>query len=178
MKLNDATDFPWRLCYAKRMNEHEEWFKKAGRVATKALCLRAKCGAVIVSDGVVIGFGYNAPPVDDISSRKCLDENYDRTRKPKYDLTCCVHAEWRAMIDALKNNEEKLWGAILYYVRLDDNSNIHRSGLPFCTVCSRLALDVGIAKFGLWHENEMMLYDTHDYNERSYAYHKRDVSTD
>lgn len=178
MKLNDATDFPWRLCYAECMNEHEEWFKEAGSVAQNALCLRAKCGAVIVVDGLVIGSGHNAPPGDDISSRKCRDENYDRTKKPKYDLTCCMHAEWRAIIDALKKNKEKLRGATLYYVRLDDKGHLRRSGTPFCTVCSRIALDVGIAKFGLWHESGITLYDTHDYNERSYAYHEKATSAD
>lgn len=156
------------------MNENEQWFKEAREVAMHALCLRAKCGAVIVADGVVIGSGYNAPPADDISSRKCLNENYDRTKKPKYDLTCCVHAEWRAIIDALKNNKEKLRDATLYYVRLGDDGQIRRSGLPFCTVCSRLALDVGLAKFGLWHDDGIALYDTSDYNDRSYAYHEKE----
>ena len=157
------------------MNEHEEWFKEAGRIALGALCLRAKCGAVIVaSDGVMIGSGYNAPPTDDVSVRKCLSKNYDRTKKPKYDLTCCVHAEWRAIIDALKNDAEKVRGATLYYVRLSDEGNIRPSGKPFCTVCSRLALDVGISAFGLWHEDGVMLYDANDYNERSYMYHEQD----
>ena len=158
------------------MIEHEEWFEEARKVAMNALCLRAKCGAVIVADGVVIGSGYNAPPADDISSRKCLNENYDRTRKPKYDLTCCVHAEWRAIIDALKNHKEKISGATLYYVRLNNDGNIRYSGEPFCTVCSRLALDVGIAKFGLWHEEGIVLYDTDDYNYRSYEYHKKRIN--
>lgn len=161
------------------MNEHEEWFKEAGSVALSARCLRAKCGAIIVaSDGVMIGSGYNAPPTDDVLLQKCSNENYDRTKKPKYDLTCCVHAEWRAIIDALKNNSERLRGATLYYVRLGDDGNIRRSGQPFCTVCSRLALDVGIATFGLWHEDGVMLYDTNDYNERSYAYHQQHGGVD
>lgn len=155
------------------MNAHEEWFNEAGRVAQGSLCLRAKCGAVIVAGGMVIASGYNAPAADDVASRKCRNDDYDRTKKPKYDLTCCMHAEWRAIIDALKNDEEKLRGSTLYYVRLDDNGEIKNSGSPFCTVCSRLALDVGIAKFGLWHKEGIILYDTKEYNERSYDYHRR-----
>lgn len=157
------------------MNEHEQWFKEAGRVAKGSLCLdeNAKCGAVIVANNVIIGEGYNAPPLDDVSKRRCLNDRTlcDRSKKPRFDLTCCVHAEWRAIMDAQKNNPAELKGAALYFVRVDDAGNIRYSGEPFCTVCSRLALDAGIAKFGLWHKDGVMLYDTDDYNERSYAYH-------
>ena len=153
-------------------NGHEAWFEEAGKVATEALCLRAKCGAVIVADSMIIGSGYNAPPLDDIAHRKCLDDDYDRAKKPKYDLTCCMHAEWRAIMDALRNDPKSLPGATLYYVRLGDDGKIAYSGEPFCTVCSRLALDCGILAFALWHQDGITLYDTKDYNERSYHYHE------
>lgn len=156
----------------QNMSEHEQWFHEAALVAADALCLRAKCGAVIVAEGNVIGRGYNAPPLDDILTRRCLEENYDRSKKPKYDLTCCVHAEWRAIMDALRRNSECIQGSTLYYVRLDEEGNPKRSGEPFCTVCSRLALDSGIAFFALWHESGIALYDTKDYNDRSYDFHK------
>ncbi len=157
------------------MNEHEEWFREAARVAAGGLCLRAKCGAVIVSEGAIIGRGYNAPPRDDVSVQRCREKNYDRTKKSKYDLTCCVHAEWRAIMDALRNNEKSVQGSTLYYVRLDGEGNIRKSGQPFCTVCSRLTLDAGIAFFALWREEGILLYDTKEYNERSYGYHMADA---
>jgi len=99
------------------------------------------------------------------------EEHYDRSKKPKYDLTCCVHAEWRAIVDALRKHHGEIKDATLYYVRLDEEGNPKRSGDPFCTVCSRLALDAGIAFFALWHEIGIVLYNTKDYNERSYIYH-------
>ena len=152
---------------------HEEWFGEAVRVAHAALCARARCGAVIVKDGVLIGEGYNAPPRDDVSARRCADV-YDRSKKPKYDLTCCLHAEWRAIIDALSKGNP-LAGATLYYVRLDQAGERKPSSAPFCTVCSRLALDVGITTFALWHETGIVCYETGDYNDRSYAYHRADT---
>ena len=155
------------------MNDERMWWGAAREVALLALCLRAKCGAVIVSNGQVIGRGYNAPPQDDMKNAKCSESDYDRNKKPKYDLTCCVHAEWRAITDAMKNNSEQLVGSTLYYVRLGDNDEIKPSGEPFCTECSRLSLDAGIGYFGLFHEDGPMLYDAQDYNERSYAFHKR-----
>lgn len=157
------------------MDEHEEWFHEAARVATKGLCLRAKCGAVIVRDGHVIGQGYNAPPRDDLTDARCLETNYDRTKKPKYDLTCCLHAEWRAIMDALRTHADQLQGSTLYYVRLNDEGKFRPSGKPFCTVCSRLAHDCGIAYFALRHQDGIVLYDAKDYNARSYAYHMADV---
>ena len=85
------------------LGENEQWFYEATLLARSGLCLRAKCGAVIVSGAKIIGRGYNAPPKDDHALRKCKSVDYDRNKKPKYDLTCCVHAEWRAIIDALRN---------------------------------------------------------------------------
>jgi deoxycytidylate deaminase len=151
---------------------HERWFEQAVLVARGGLCLRAQCGSVIVRNGEVVGRGHNGPPRDDVSHRRCADAAYDRMKKPKYDLTCCVHAEWRAIMDALVHEKGELEGSALYYVRLDETGKRKPSRNPFCTVCSRLALDTGISVFALWHEEGITLYDTVMYNERSYAFHR------
>ena len=150
-----------------------EWMREAGKVAENALCLRARCGTVIVKDGKIIGQGYNAPPLDDEMNRTCLDE-YDFSGKPKYDHTCCMHAEWRAIHDAMKQNPENLKGSQLYFTRVDMDGNIKKSGEPYCTVCSRFALDVGITEFLLWHDKGISSYPTNEYNKLSYAY--RDIA--
>jgi len=67
----------------------------------------ARCGSVIVSErNVIIGRGYNAPPLGDETQRTC-DVEYHTDKKPKSDKTCCVHAEWNAIIDGLKNYPEE-----------------------------------------------------------------------
>jgi deoxycytidylate deaminase len=144
------------------------WMEKAGEVAEKALCLKAKCGTVIVKNGKVIGKGYNAPPSDKIENRMC-DKKFP-AGKPKYDKTCCMHAEWRAILDAQKRNPKELKGSKLYFTRVRDTGEIIKSGKPLCTVCSRLALDVGIKKFVLWHEEGICEYPTGEYNLLSYEY--------
>jgi len=141
---------------------------KAVEVAKKALCLKAKCGAVIVKDGQVIGEGYNAPPLDKEENRVCNKEF--GPGKPKYDRTCCMHAEWRAILNALEKNPEKLKESKLYFVRVDEDGRVKRSGKPYCTVCSRLDLDVGISHFLLWHEDGVCEYPTEEYNRLSYEY--------
>lgn len=148
------------------------WMNEAGKMAQKALCLRSKCGTVIVSGDHIIGSGYNTPPLDDINNRTCLNE-YNQTIKPKYDKTCCMHAEWRAILDALKNNSEKIKGSKLYFTRVDEDGNLKKSGEPYCTVCSRFSLDVGITHFYLWQEQGIAEYPTDEYNKLSYDYHAK-----
>lgn len=145
------------------------WMHEAGKVAENALCLRAKCGSVIVKDGKIIGRGYNAPPLDNKKNQKCLDE-YDFSGKPKYDHTCCMHAEWRAILNAVKENGDSVKGSQLYFTRVNEKGDILKSGEPFCTVCSRFALDVGIADFLLLHEEGVCSYGAEEYNNLSYKY--------
>lgn len=47
---------------------------------------------------------------------------------------------------------------------------ILKAGKPYCTICSKMALDVGIAEFVLWHEEGITVYDTKEYNELSFQY--------
>jgi deoxycytidylate deaminase len=143
------------------------WLKVAGRVARKALCLRAKCGAVIVKDAILIGEGYNAPPQDNPAYRTCLN-TYELPKNYKYDHTCCMHAECRAILDATARNKPKLEGSRLYFVRITDTGGLKRSGKPYCTMCSRFALDTGIAEFVLWQREGFAVYPTDEYNELSY----------
>ncbi len=144
------------------------WMNEAARLAKKSLCLNAKCGTVIVKNKKVIGFGYNAPPLNKKENKIC-DQKFGEG-KPKYDKTCCVHAEWRAILDTLKKNSKKIKGSTLYFTRVDSKGKIKKSGKPYCTVCSRLALDSGIAKFVLWHEDGIYEYKTSEYNKLSYEY--------
>ena len=147
----------------------EFYFKEAASEAKKALCQRAKCGSVVVLNDEIIGRGYNAPPLNKTENCQC-ESGYRDSPKPKSDRTCCMHAEWRSIIDALKKQGD-LAGAKLYFTRVDDSGDILFSGEPYCTVCSRLALDTGIAGFGLWHESGIKMYKTDEYNRLSYEFH-------
>jgi len=156
-----------------KLNDEEYWMMRAAEVAKNALCLKAKCGTVIVKGNEIIGEGYNAPPLDDISNRTCLVV-FKYPPKKNYDHTCCMHAEQRAILNAMKKKPEKIIGSTLYFIRVDEHGNIKKSGKPYCTVCSRWALDSGIAYFALWHEDGIKLYSTKEYNELSYHYNPKD----
>ena len=152
-------------------NDAKGYFSEALKEALKSTCLRAKCGSVIVKNKEVIGRGFNSPPGNLESQRKCLveKESYD---KKVTDKTCCVHAEQRAIMDALRKNPEKVIGSVIYFIRLDKNNKISKSGEPYCTHCSKLALDSGIREFVLWHERGITSYDTKEYNLLSFEHRK------
>ena len=148
------------------------FFRAAAVVAQEATCYRAKCGTVIVKGGVIIGRGYNGPALDDEANRTC-GKRYDLTVKPKYDKTCCIHAEWRAILGACKQSDD-LSGSVLYFMRVDDKGNFTDAGDPYCTTCSRLTLEAGIERFVLWNDNGADVYDASEYNQKSYEFFATD----
>lgn len=149
--------------------EAKDYLNAAAQIAESATCKRHKCGSVIVSNGIIIGTGMNSPPANKESQRRCSyqKDSYD---KRVTDKTCCMHAEQRAVFDSLKNNPGKINGSRLYFIRLDEDGGMAKSGEPYCTICSKTALDCGIKEFILWHEAGICAYDTGEYNTLSYNY--------
>lgn len=158
-----------RLLTGSEDVEARSFLFAAGEVALSATCVRARCGTVIVNDGVVVGRGFNSPPKSLESQRRCSQPKSALHRKVT-DKTCCVHAEQRAVFDALKNNPEAVPGSRLYFARIDDEGVVSSAGKPYCTACSKLALDAGVAEFVLWHEEGVVVYDTEEYHLLSYQY--------
>lgn len=147
-----------------------QFFDRAAVVATRATCLRAKCGTVIVKNGQIIAEGFNGPALGLESNRTCKTQ-WNLSKKPKYDKTCCIHAEWRAIVNALRDNAEKIKGSTLYFMRIDEKGNFTDAGDPYCTVCSRLTLESGVSEFALWNDEGVDLYPTDEYDRLSFAYH-------
>lgn len=143
--------------------------ERAAKVALLATCQRSRCGSIIVKDGKIIGEGFNSPPKGLETERRCQYKKSTYYSKVT-DKTCCVHAEERAILDALRNYPEKLSGATLYFIRLDNEGKKQFSRKPYCTLCSKLALDIGIKDFVLWHEEGITSYATDEYNTLSFAY--------
>lgn len=90
------------------------YMSKAVEVAKNSNCLRSKCGSIIVKENIIIGEGYNSPPKNKILE-KCFKEELPEDFIS--DRTCCVHAEDRAIKDALKLNPDKI--KIPDYILLD-----------------------------------------------------------
>jgi len=141
----------------------------AEELAKKSTCERSKCGSVIVKDNTIIGQGYNSPAKNLESQRRCKNNKEDYHKKVT-DKTCCIHAEQRAIMDALTKNPEKLKDSKLYFIRLNKENLKEPAGNPYCTICSKMALDVGIKEFILLHKEGEKSYNTEEYNSISYNY--------
>ena len=147
----------------------EYFMNEAIKEARRSTCNRSKCGSVIVKDNVIIGKGFNSPPGNLESQRRCILAKKTYNEKVG-DKTCCIHAEQRAIIEVLKKNPEKIKNSTLYFIRLGKEGNKSFAGKPYCTHCSKLALDVGIVGFALWHEKGICIYDIEEYNDLSFKY--------
>jgi dCMP deaminase len=137
--------------------------------ARRSSCFRSKCGSVIVDDKTIIGSGYNSAPRD-VKLESCLKDSLPQNFKS--DKTCCVHAEQRAIYDALARNSERIQDSRLYFIRLDDEGEKKVSGDPYCTICSKSALDVGVGEFVLFKAEGICVYDTLEYNRLSFEFGK------
>ncbi len=133
-------------------------------------CRDWQCAAIVVAEnGETIGEGVNSPPGNLESARRChLDK---KLLHPKVsDKSCCVHAEQRAIFDAMRKNPDRLDGSTLYYCRLGKDGRLAPSGEPWCTICSKSALDAGVREFVLMKREGFVAYGTEEYNRISYEY--------
>ncbi len=142
---------------------------EAARIAQNATCERFRCGSIIVNGGKIIGMGINSPPAEVDSQKRCGNLKSDYDLKVT-DKTCCIHAEQRAIVNAIRQNPGKILGARLYFVRLDKDGKISFAGKPYCTICSKMALDVGVKEFVLYREEGICVYDAEEYNNLSFEY--------
>lgn len=159
-----------RLLQGEEESRGIAYMEEAASLARAALCLDARCGAVIVKDGVIVGRGFNSPPHGASGESRChIPKTAYHPRVT--DKTCCIHAEIRAIQDALKKRGEALPGSALYFIRVDkEGALIRAAGKPYCTLCSKMALDAGISEFVLWQESGLAAYGTDEYNTLSYGY--------
>ncbi|MBU0457254.1 MAG: hypothetical protein ABH824_02430 [Nanoarchaeota archaeon] len=165
------------LKFIKKLNGEEEeesfaYIHEAAKIAEYSSCLRSKCGSVIVNGNKIIGKGFNSPPLNKTIDH-CFKDNLPEDFKS--DKTCCVHAEQRAVMDALRNNPEEIADSRIYFIRLDQYGSVKKSGQPYCTICSKLVLDVGIAEFALWHDDGIYVYNTEEYNRLSFQFRSSNI---
>ena len=142
----------------------ERFLDEAAAIAARSCCHRAQCGAVVVKDGEIAGRGWNSPP-GDTPLESCRKDRLPLTFKS--DRTCCVHAEQRAIHDALANHADPR-GATLYFVRVVDGG-IVRDGHLYCTICSKEILDAGLAGFVMWQPQGPAFWDATEMNARSFG---------
>jgi deoxycytidylate deaminase len=155
-----------RVLDGEEKSRAEEFFVEALKECDNSFCLSSQSGCVIVKNGLVIGRGTNSPP-GNVKIARC--EKDDLPANFRSDKSCCIHAEQRAILDAFSLGKNFLKGSTLYYIRKKLGKKVF-AGKPYCTICSKLALDAGIKEFVLWHENGIAAYDAREYNALSFAF--------
>jgi len=156
-----------RILENSETNLAREYFREAREEALKSSCYISKCGAVLVKNNIIQGRGFNSPPKD-----KKLEKYFKDSLPGDFNLdrTCCIYAVQGAIDNALdKYNKEVIEGSILYFTRLSKEKKIIPVGKPYCTICSKLALDNGISKLVLFHDFGFTEYDAEEYNEISFG---------
>ena len=84
-----------------------EYINQSAEIAIQATCERARCGCVIVENDEIIGTGFNSPPGHLENQKRCKNDKNGYHKKIT-DKTCCVHAEQRAIINALIDAPDKI----------------------------------------------------------------------
>lgn len=145
----------------------KKYLNVASREALNSSCHRSKCGSIIVRDDFgIIGKGHNSPP-----QNKCLEACFKDSLSENFksDKTCCVHAEQRAIINALSQYGKNFFrDTTLYFIRLDEEKQIPAER-PYCTICSKFALDNNIDNWVLSHKDGIYKYDSEEYNQISFG---------
>lgn len=160
-------------------NVHRAYIQTCCDIARRSTCLRSKCGSIVVLNNQIIGKGWNSPP-HNTTPLTCQKDVLPSSFKS--DKTCCVHAEQRALFDAVYYlglhhiSLATLAEATIYFARLDAEDHLIPSGHPYCTICSKLCADLGIGFFALHHDatvhglEGIYIYPVDEYNTISFQY--------
>lgn len=130
-----------------RVSKTEYYLEIARAIAQRSTCLRAKFGAIIVKNDVIVSSGYNG------AARKvkecpefgiCLKEELKLPHGSGYDVCPGVHAEANAIVNAARSGANVL-GGVMFIHGEDPNTKQVVEAKP-CTFCRRLLINAGIEK--------------------------------
>ena len=145
-----------RYLEGKEIIEANKYIEEAIKEAEKSLCNKSKRGIIIVKNDIIIGRGFNNPPLDLLC-------------EPEYCYPICnqycIHAEENAIFDALMNNYD-LNGSRMYHIKIKEGE-VRTSGMPSCVNCSKKILHLGIAEFVLKHDVGYRVYSAREFHELS-----------
>ncbi len=121
----------------------------ARAVAQRAPCTRAKYGAVIVKNDVIVATGYNGAPRGTINCDEvgCIKDKLNLPHMVGFEVCPAVHAEENAVINAARSGSSVL-GGTLYLYGFDPKTGkmFPAERLIPCVRCRRLLINAGIEK--------------------------------
>lgn len=128
-----------------RITKDKYYLDIAKAVVQRSTCLKRHYGAVIVNNDEVVSTGYNGNPR---GLQNCCDTGMcARLHKPHNsgDYSDChsVHAEQNAMLSA---SRERMIGATLYLVGMDEVTKEFIEDAVPCPICARMIVNAGITR--------------------------------
>ncbi|PIZ31245.1 MAG: hypothetical protein COY40_02605 [Alphaproteobacteria bacterium CG_4_10_14_0_8_um_filter_53_9] len=145
----------------------EGWLEAAAEAARASVCCRRRCGSVLVdvASGDVLMGAENARPAG--APVHC--DPYALASGFKSDKACCVHAEQRLVMQALREGVD-MAACDLVFTSVDAAGERLVSGKPYCTICSKMVLEAGVRGWILDHEDGPIWYEAGEYNALSFRY--------
>ncbi len=130
-----------------RPPKHLYYLNIAKAVAQRSPCLRAKYGAIIVKNDVIVATGYNGPPRGTINCDEvgCIKDVLNLPHMVGFEVCPAVHAEENAVINAARSGTSVLGGTLYlygFYPRTGETFTGKRM-VP-CVRCRRLIVNAGI----------------------------------
>ena len=130
-----------------RPSKEQYYLNIAREIAQRSTCFRAKGGAIIVKEDVIVATGYIGAPR---KTRDCLDRGEclrDKLKIPhgqRYELCRSVHAEMNCIINAARAGTSLLGGDIYLWTQ-------DREGRPIetfpCFLCKKMIINSGLQRF-------------------------------
>jgi len=130
-----------------RPSKYEYYLSIAKAIGQRSTCLRARFGAIIVKDDVIVSSGYVGAPRkvrDCLEIGICLKDMVGAPHGKGYDFCNSVHAEANAVINAARSGASILNG-IMFMHGEDPKTGKPVEAMP-CTFCRRLLINAGIQK--------------------------------
>lgn len=111
------------------------YMEKAYEQSEKSSCFRAKVGAVLVKDGLVIAQGYNnmAGGINDCAEVGCIREKLNIPSGTRREVCRAICAEQLAISEAARNGV-KLDGSVVYITTFP------------CHICAKLLVSSGVSE--------------------------------
>jgi len=116
----------------------------AREIAQRSTCFRAKHGAIIVKDDVILSTGYVGAPRktrDCFERGDCLRDKLKIPHGQRYELCRSVHAEMNCFINASRAGAKLLGGDIYFWS--EDRDGSPANAFP-CFICKKMIINAGL----------------------------------
>lgn len=129
-----------------RPSKDEYYLSIAEQVSKRSTCLRAKIGAVIIKNDVIVSTGYVGAPrgvKDSLERGFCLRDKLGIPHGRNYEICRSVHAEQNAIINAARSGVSILSGDMYIYGENGDGKKI--DAFP-CFICKKMIINAGLER--------------------------------